>query len=85
MTTTSRGTLHDMVDELADEDLWLVEAYLAYRLGRDVDPSLVRLALTPYDDEPLTPEEVAAIAEGREAIARGETYSQEEIKREFGL
>ncbi|MGD9893859.1 MAG: hypothetical protein AB7U18_21460, partial [Dehalococcoidia bacterium] len=46
---------------------------------------LVTLATAPLDDEPETSEEAAAVAEAREAIARGDVYSMEEIKREFGL
>jgi predicted transcriptional regulator len=38
-----------------------------------------------YDDEPLSDEEWAAIREGREAIARGEFVTLEELKKDLGL
>ena len=38
-----------------------------------------------YDDEPLSDEDWAAIREGREAIARGEFVTLEELKKDLGL
>ena len=38
-----------------------------------------------YDDEPLSDSDRAAIREGREAIARGEFVSLEELKKDLGL
>lgn len=38
-----------------------------------------------YDDEPISDEEWAAIREGREAIARGEFVTLEELKKDLGL
>jgi predicted transcriptional regulator len=37
------------------------------------------------DDEPLSDEEWAAIRGGREAIARGEFVTLEELKKDLGL
>lgn len=50
-----------------------------------VDPLSLALANAPIDDEPVTAEEEHAFAEGREALARGEGTSHEEILKEFGL
>jgi predicted transcriptional regulator len=38
-----------------------------------------------YDDEPLSDADRAAIREGREAIARGEFVTLEELKKDLGL
>ena len=38
-----------------------------------------------YDDEPLSDSERAAIFEGRDAIARGEFVTLEELKKDLGL
>ncbi len=43
------------------------------------------LAEAPVDDEPETPEEAAAVQEGREALARGDVVSWEEVKRRLRL
>ena len=42
-----------------------------------------RAAAIPYDDEELTPEEEAGIAEGLAQIERGETVPWEEVKRKL--
>ena len=42
------------------------------------------LASRPEDDEPLTPQDEEAIAQGRADITAGRLTSLEEIKREFG-
>lgn len=51
------------------------------RLAVERDPVLHAFLSAPEDDEPLTPEEAAVVAEGREAIARGEVVSWAEVKR----
>jgi hypothetical protein len=79
----TRDHLHRLIDELPDADLPEVERYLARR-GTD-DPVLRALANAPEGDEPLTPEEEAAIREGMEAIERGDVLSQAEVRRELGL
>jgi predicted transcriptional regulator len=38
-----------------------------------------------FDDEPLSDEDRAAIREGREAVARGEFVTLEELKKDLGL
>jgi predicted transcriptional regulator len=38
-----------------------------------------------YDNEPFSPEDLAAIQEGEEAIQRGEFISLEEYEKERGL
>ncbi|HWF08591.1 MAG TPA: hypothetical protein VG297_09000 [Bryobacteraceae bacterium] len=39
----------------------------------------------PLDDEPLTPEDIEAIARARKDLAAGRVVSHEEILREFGM
>ncbi len=43
-----------------------------------------RLAEAPIDDEPLTPEDVAALDEAYEDIAAGRVFSDEELWRRLG-
>jgi predicted transcriptional regulator len=38
-----------------------------------------------YDNEPLSDQDRAAIREGKEAIARGEFVTLEELKKDLGL
>lgn len=43
------------------------------------------LLFAPIDDEPETPEEKDAAAEGLRDIREGRTFSHEEVKRRLGL
>ncbi len=72
---TSRAALHHLVDDLP-EAMWSeAERYL--RGLTTTDPVLRALLLAPLDDEPLSPEEEAAIAEGEADLARGDVISWE--------
>jgi hypothetical protein len=82
---TTREQLHRMIDELPECDLHMAEILIKWRHELRDDRMLVTLATAPLDDEPETPEEVAAVAEAYEDVAAGRLYSLEEIKREFGL
>lgn len=56
---------------------------MAEKRKRDqLDPLLRALANAPIDDEPVTPEEEAAVKEARQQVARGETVSWEELKKQ---
>jgi len=44
-----------------------------------------KLALAPIDDEPLTPEDAAAIRAGIDSLARGRGVPMEEVLADFGL
>jgi hypothetical protein len=75
---TTRDALHQLLDALPDEFLPIAEQRLAAL--RD-DPLLRALLAAPEDDEPLTDEDLAALAEARAEFARGETMSLEEAER----
>lgn len=52
---------------------------------RRVEQVMRAMAELPEDDEPTTAEDLEAIREAREAIARGEVITLEEFEREIGL
>ena len=79
---TTKTALHRLVDELPDTELDAAARYLAY-LRDTCDPLERLLDNAPEDDEPVTPEEEAAIAEGWEAYRRGETHAWEEVREEL--
>lgn len=79
-----REELRQLVDQLPDRDLYAAKRFLAF-LCNTRDPLMQKLVEAPYDDEPLTQEDKAALAEAWEAIARGEVYTDEEVRRELGL
>ena len=80
---TTKEHLHRLVDELSE-----AEAKRALVLIRDQreDPVIATFRDAPEDDEPLTAEDEAALAESRAEIAAGvPTIPFEEIKRKYGL
>lgn len=80
----TRDRLHALIDALPEGELPAVERFLTAR-GASDDPFLRALANAPVDDEPLTPEDEAAIQEGLDAIARGDVVTQSEVRRALGL
>ncbi len=72
--TGVREELHRLADEIPEELAGQVLEYVRFLLNLDN---------TPEDDEPETPEEAAAIADGREDVRVGRLVPHEEIKREF--
>lgn len=81
---TTKATLHLLVDELPDDELDAAAQFLErLRDNREYDPVRRALDEAPEDDEPLTPEDEAAIEEGRAQYRRGEYVSAEEAKREL--
>jgi hypothetical protein len=74
---TTKETLHHLIDELPDDALPAAERYL--ESPRD-DPVLRAFAEAPEDDEPLTPEEIAAIDEAKAELAAGDLVPWEEVK-----
>ena len=82
---TTRETLHKLIDQLPECDLHMAELLIQWRHQLRDDPLLVTLATAPLDDEEITAEEEAAVAEARKAVARGDVSSFDEVKRELGL
>ena len=79
--TRERQEAHAYLDHLPPEQLSAVHDLLESMLS----PLERSLALAPIDDEPVSPEEAAALDEAHASIARGEGIPHEEILREFGL
>jgi hypothetical protein len=77
--TTQRDFLQLIVARLPDEAIREAEERLALLLRREDDPLLYALANAPLDDEPLTDEDRAAVAEAHAEIERGETITLDEL------
>ena len=74
---TTKDDLYRLIDGLDEDDARVV-------LERLQDLQLPRvLRDAPIDDEPVTDEDLAAIAEASADIAAGRVISHEEIRREF--
>ncbi|MGH2461989.1 MAG: hypothetical protein ACRDIY_24295 [Chloroflexota bacterium] len=79
----TRQELHQLVNMLPKDQL--ADAQRALREIAERSPLLRSLLNAPIDDEPLTPEEVAAIEEGWEDIRAGRVISDDELCRQLGL
>lgn len=80
MTTKER--LHRFVDDLSEQD---AERALELVEGEFEDPVIAAFRSAPMDDEPLSAEEEAALAEVAADRAAGvPTIPFEEIKRQHG-
>jgi len=78
---TTREELYRLVDSIPGSQL--DDARKA--LEPLADPVLTSLANAPFDDEPETDEERAAVEEAWEGYGRGEWKSMDEVRRELGL
>ena len=64
----ARGDLHTLLDAIPEDRLSNVQE----ALQRLADPVLLALLAAPEDDEPVTDEDLAALAEARAERERGE-------------
>ena len=74
-----------LVDDLPESEVSAAERYLEYLSLARQDPFLQALLHAPFDDEPETEEERAAVAEARAAVERGEVISDEQLRRDLEL
>ena len=73
----ARDELRALVDAIPEERLDDARAALAPL----ADPVYLAFLNAPEDDEPLTDEDLAAIAEAKADVARGDVVSHEEAER----
>jgi predicted transcriptional regulator len=76
----TKTDLHRLVDELPDSAVSLATRLLA-AVRDEADPLLSLLENAPVDDEPVTPEEEAAIEEALEDVRAGRLVPHEEVWR----
>ena len=76
--------IKDLIDGMPPDELLVIKRFVQY--VRDMeDPFLRNLAEAPWDDEPLTEEDLAAIKEAKEDIAAGRLIPAEELYKELGI
>jgi hypothetical protein len=83
---TRREHLHRLIDELPEDVVGAVQLFMEFVLFRRqrsdlTDPVLRTFMNAPADDEPLTAEDIAAIAEARADFTNGDTVSWETYMR----
>jgi len=75
----ARDELRALVDAIPDDRLPAARE----ALEQLTDPVLLAFLNAPEDDEPLTDEDLAAIAEAKADVARGDVVSLEEVERQL--
>jgi hypothetical protein len=79
MVMTAKEKLRERIEALTE-----AEASEALRLlDLRSDPMVAAFLDAPEDDEPLTPEEEAALEESRAEYRRGEAIPLDQIRHEF--
>jgi len=78
-----REKLRELVGLLPDQAVPVVERFVRWLIAEGADPMARLLAGAPLDDEPLTPEEEAALEEARASVERGEVVPYEQLRRRF--
>lgn len=82
-----------LIEALPESEIPVVKSFVEFVLSRTaskdskafLDPVLHALETAPEDDEPLTEEDLKAIAEGEEDIRQGRVTPWEDVKRDLGL
>ncbi|MEX2426007.1 MAG: hypothetical protein WD401_04500 [Thermomicrobiaceae bacterium] len=82
---TTRERVHQLVEQLSDDELKSAENLLKRIHDIHQDPVWRAISSAPEYDEPETIAEASAVYEADEAIDRGDVVSHEEIRRELGL
>lgn len=78
---SQREHAHQLIDRLPETQL----SALVGLLETIVDPLAAALRNAPMDDEPLTPEEAAAIEQGIASLDRNGGVPMDEVLAGFGL
>jgi hypothetical protein len=77
---TTKQDLHQLIDELPEWALPDAERLLGPLRSSCTDPVLRAFMEAPLDDEPETPEELAAMEEAREDIRQGRLVPWETVR-----
>jgi hypothetical protein len=77
---TVKEELHCLIEELPECELHAAKRFLEYLRAVPLDPVLRAFLEAPEDDEPVTEEEEAAIAEAKAEIDRGEGIPWEVVE-----
>ena len=84
MEAKAKERLYRLVDRIPGEEVHAAEHYLEY-LVEHGDPFIRKLMSAPYDDEPVTEEEEAAVREAWEDYEAGRVQTLDEVKEELEL
>jgi hypothetical protein len=83
--SSERLALHRLLDRVPDREVPTARRFLEYLSAFANDPFWQALQNAPYDDEPETPEERAAVEQAKRELAEGKGIPHAEVVRRLGL
>ena len=83
--TQLKTRLHQLVDQLSEDQVEPAERYLSSLCDQDDDPVENAMRYAPIDDEEVTDEDRKDIEEGHRDIAAGRITPDHDIRRKLGL
>lgn len=78
---TNKERLHALVEDLPENEIHAALRFLEYLRDLERDPLMKNLREASPDDEPVTEEDLAALAEAWEDVKQGRVVSHEEVRR----
>ncbi len=84
MEPLPKQRLHQLIDELPDEEIQPAQRYLEF-LAACQDPLVRALESAPEDDEPIADDEREAVDEAERAAADGDVVSDAHVRAKLGL
>ncbi len=79
----TKQDLHQLIDEIPEAEHQAAAKYLGRLRDLANDPVYQTFMNAPIDDEPLTEADIAAIEAAEAEIARGASYSLEDIQKDI--
>jgi predicted transcriptional regulator len=80
---TDKERLHSLVEELPEPEVHAALRFLEYLRRETSDPVARALQEAPYDDEPLTAEDLAELDAAERDHQEGRLVSHDEARREL--
>lgn len=77
---TEKERLHSLVEELPEPEVHAALRFMEYLRREATDPVARALREAPYDDEPLTAEDLADLEAAERDIQEGRVVSHEEAR-----
>jgi hypothetical protein len=84
MSDAIKEQMHELLDRVPEKALPVLLSVLRH-LASSGDAPLVTAEEAPFDDEPLTAEDLRAIEQSEKDFEEGNFMSQEEVRRKLGL